>query len=210
MIDKRDVFSLGGLDLVNEVIDMYEQKDKIKVLDVGCGSGYSVNYLSQQGFDATGIDASEEIIEIGKKKYKNVNIKVMDANKIDFPNDYFDIILFECSLSIMSEPIKILSNCKKFLKKDGLILLSDFFFKKTDIEDDTYTLNYWNRVFSDLDLKVINFQDKTSQWRNYLGMVLWEYGELSGLLRGNQNSKINSNILKKETGYFLVTLGKKD
>ena len=74
MIDKRDVFSLGGLDLVNEVIDMYEQKDKIKVLDVGCGSGYSVNYLSQQGFDATGIDASEEIIEIGKKKYKNVNI----------------------------------------------------------------------------------------------------------------------------------------
>ena len=65
MIDKRDVFSLGGLDLVNEVIDMYEQKDKIKVLDVGCGSGYSVNYLSQQGFDATGIDASEEIIEIG-------------------------------------------------------------------------------------------------------------------------------------------------
>ena len=47
MIDKRDVFSLGGLDLVNEVIDMYEQKDKIKVLDVGCGSGYSVNYLSQ-------------------------------------------------------------------------------------------------------------------------------------------------------------------
>ena len=110
----------------------------------------------------------------------------------------------------MSEPIKILSNCKKFLKKDGLILLSDFFFKKTDIDDDTYTLNYWNRVFSDLDLKVINFQDKTSQWRNYLGMVLWEYGELSGLLRGNQNSKINSNILKKETGYFLVTLGKKD
>lgn len=210
MIDKRDVFSLGGLDLVNEVIDMYEQKDKIKVLDVGCGSGYSVNYLSQQGFDATGIDASEEIIEIGKKKYKNVNIKVMDANKIDFPNDYFDLILFECSLSIMSEPIKILSNCKKFLKKDGLILLSDFFFKKTDIEDDTYTLNYWNRVFSDLDLKVINFQDKTAQWRNYLGMVLWEYGELSGLLRGNQNSKINSNILKKETGYFLVTLGKKD
>lgn len=43
-----------------------------------------------------------------------------------------------------------------------------------------------------------------------LGMILWEYGDLSGLLRGNQNNKINKNILKKETGYFSVTLGKKD
>ena len=163
------------------------------------------------------IDTKKQIEDINKEvKVEEVKTTVQNQEtpvteeEQKLPNDYFDLILFECSLSIMSEPIKILSNCKKFLKKDGLILLSDFFFKKTDIEDDTYTLNYWNRVFSDLDLKVINFQDKTSQWRNYLGMVLWEYGELSGLLRGNQNSKINSNILKKETGYFLVTLGKKD
>lgn len=210
MINKRDIFSLGGLDLVNEVIDLYDQKDKIKVLDVGCGSGYSVNYLSQLGFDATGIDASEEIIEIGRKKYQNINIHVMDANNMDFPTDYFDLILFECSLSIMKEPIKILSNCKNLLKKDGLILLSDFFFKETNVDDDIYTLNYWNRIFSNLNFQVISFQDKSSDWKSYLGMILWEYGELSGLLRGNQNARINNEILKKETGYFLVTLRKKD
>lgn len=210
MINKRDVFTLGGLDIVNEVIDIYDNKEEIKVLDVGCGCGYSVNCLSEKGFDAMGIDASEEIIELGKKQYKNINIKTMDANQMDFPKEHFDLILLECSLSIMSEPIKILSDCRKLLKKDGLILLSDFFFKETNSKDDLYTLNYWNKIFSQLKFEVIKFQDKSNEWRNYLGMILWEYGDLSGLLRGNQNNKINKNILKKETGYFSVTLGKKD
>lgn len=210
MINKRDIFSLGGLNLVNEIIEMYEADEDIKVLDVGCGSGYSVNYLCEKGFDATGIDFSEEIINLGKERYKGININTMDANNLDFPENYFDLILFECSLSVMQNPEKILESCRKLLKKNGLILLSDFFFKQTNIYDETYTINYWNKLFADLNFQVINFQDKSKEWKNYLGMVLWEYGELSGLLRGNQNNKINNDIFKKETGYFLVILKKRD
>lgn len=110
----------------------------------------------------------------------------------------------------MQNPEKILESCRKLLKKNGLILLSDFFFKQTNIYDETYTINYWNKLFADLNFQVINFQDKSKEWKNYLGMVLWEYGELSGLLRGNQNNKINNDIFKKETGYFLVILKKRD
>ena len=210
MINKRDIFSLGGLNLANEIIEMYKMDENAKVLDVGCGSGYSVNYLSEKGFDVTGIDSSEEIINLGKERYKDINIKVMDANNLDFPNNYFDLILFECSLSVMKNPEEILRNCRKLLKKNGIMLLSDFFFKQTGIYDDTYTLNYWNKLFADLNFQVINFQDKSKEWKNYLGMILWEYGELSGLLRGNQNNKINNDIFKKETGYFLVILKKRD
>lgn len=210
MINKRDIFSLNGLDLVNEIIEIYKTEDQVKVLDVGCGSGYSVNYLSKKGFDATGIDFSEEIIKLGKERYKDINIKVMDANKLNFPENYFDLILFECSLSVMQNPEKILESCKKLLKENGLILLSDFFIKNTKIDENEYTLNYWNKLFLDLNFKTIIFQDKSKEWKNYLGMVLWEYGELSGLLRGNQNDKINNYIFKKETGYFLVILKKRD
>lgn len=210
MINKRDIFSLSGLDLVDEIVEIYKIEKDIKVLDVGCGTGYSVNYLCEKGFDATGIDFSEEIINLGKERYKGISIKVMDANKLDFPENYFDLILFECSLSVMQDPEKILESCKKLLKENGLILLSDFFIKQTNLDEDIYTLNYWNKVFSDLNFKTIIFQDKSKEWRNYLGMIIWEYGELSGLLRGNQNNKINNYILKKETGYFLVVLKKKD
>ncbi|MEG0050968.1 MAG: class I SAM-dependent methyltransferase [Terrisporobacter sp.] len=210
MINKRDVFSLGGLHLVSEIIDMYKLNENIKVLDVGCGSGYSVNYLTEKGFDVTGIDFSEDAIKKAKETYGDINIKVMDSHNMEFDNDFFDLILLECSLSIMKDPKLILTNCKDLLKKDGLILLSDFFFKKTSIRDDTYTLNYWNKLFGDLDYQVINFQDKSREWRNYLGMVLWEYGELSGLLRGCENNNLNQDILNKESGYFLVVLRKRE
>ena len=210
MIDKYDVSNLGGLNIVTEMMKNYKKDGNMQILDGGCGIGHSVSVLSEMGFDTIGVDSSEQIIDLGKKKYKNINLKVMDANNLDFPENHFDLILFECSLSVMKKPKDILSNCKELLRGDGLILISDFFFKQKDTDLDTYTLNYWNNLFLNSGFETILFEDKSKQWKSYLGMVLWEYGELSGLLRGNENCNINKDILKKETGYFLVILKKRD
>lgn len=210
MINKREIFTLGGLNLVDEIVEIYKTKDKIKVLDVGCGNGYTVNYLCENGFDAMGIDYCEEIINMGREEYNDINIKVMDANNLDFPEGYFNVILFECSLSIMKNPKNILIDCKRLLKEKGIILISDFFFKEIDMKDDTYSLNYWKNLFYDSNFETIVFKDKSKEWKSYLGMILWEYGDLSGLLRGSQNNKINNNILKRETGYFFIILKKRD
>lgn len=210
MIDKSDVSNLGGLNIIIELMKNYKNNDNIKMLDVGCGIGHSVNCLSDMGFDIIGIDSSEKIIEIGKGKYKNINLEVMDANNINFPGNYFDLILFECSLSVMKSPKTVLSKCKELLKEDGLILISDFFFKQEDAGLDTHTLDYWNKLFLGSGFDTVLFEDKSKEWKSYIGMVLWEYGELSGLLRGNENCNINENILKRETGYLLVILKKKD
>ena len=90
MINKRDVFTLGGLDIVNEVIDIYDNKEEIKVLDVGCGCGYSVNCLSEKGFDAMGIDASEEIID----KYDLIDNEVewIDDNDTYISSEILDVV----------------------------------------------------------------------------------------------------------------------
>ena len=207
----KDVLSLSSLDTIDEILDgLSKSKKNPKILDVGCGCGCSVNYLKEKGMDARGVDYSEEIINLGKKTYTGIDLKVMDANNLEFPHNYFDLILFECSLSVMKNTKKILSSSINILKEDGLLLISDFFLKESDLYEGVYTMDYWNKLFDDLNLEIVYFQDKSKEWRNYIGMILWEYGDLSGLLRGNQNNKINKNILKKETGYFSVTLGKKD
>jgi len=38
-----------------------------KAIELGCGTGHYVVYLSQQGFDATGVDISSAAIEIAKQ-----------------------------------------------------------------------------------------------------------------------------------------------
>lgn len=209
MIDKREDFNLGSIYNIDEIIDKYDLSKKIKILDIGCGSGNAVNYLEQKGFDVIGIDISQEIIKKGKEKYKNIDIRVMDSHSMNFEDNTFNIISLECSLSIMKDPKLVLSNCKKILKDQGVILLSDFFFKDNLSEDKTYTIEYWNKLYEDLDLQKISFQDKSKEWKNYIGKVLWEYGDLTKLLRGCENCTLGENILSKNTGYFLVTLRKK-
>ncbi len=174
MMTKREIFADSGLNLIDEINQIKNIKQDAKVLDVGCGDGYSVNCLCKKGFDATGVDYCEEVIDFGKKNYTKINIKVMDANNLEFPSDYFDLILFECSLSIMKDHKKILNDCKRFLKKYGVILLNDFFIQKPDEDSEVYSLSYWNELFESLDFKIIKFIDKSKEWRNYLGMMLWE------------------------------------
>ena len=206
----KDVLSLSSLDTIDEILDgLSKSKKNPKILDVGCGCGCSVNYLKEKGMDARGVDYSEEIINLGKKTYTGIDLKVMDANNLEFPHNYFDLILFECSLSVMENTKKILSSSINILKEDGLLLISDFFLKESDLYEGVYTMDYWNKLFDDLNLEIAHFQDKSKEWRNYIGMILWEYGDLSVLLRGNQNKCLNKNIFKKETGYFLAILKKR-
>lgn len=206
----KDVLSLSSLDTIDEILDRISQSKKNpKILDVGCGCGCSVNYLKEKGMDARGVDYSEEIINLGKKTYTGIDLKVMDANNLEFPHNYFDLILFECSLSVMENTKKILSSSINILKEDGLLLISDFFLKESDLYEGVYTMDYWNKLFDDLNLEIAHFQDKSKEWRNYIGMILWEYGDLSVLLRGNQNKSLNKNIFKKGTGYFLAILKKR-
>lgn len=206
----KDVLSLSSLDTIDEILDgLSKSKKNPKILDVGCGCGCSVNYLKEKGMDARGVDYSEEIINLGKKTYTGIDLKVMDANNLEFPHNYFDLILFECSLSVMENTKKILSSSINILKEDGLLLISDFFLKESDLYEGVYTMDYWNKLFDDLNLEIVYFQDKSKEWRNYIGMILWEYGDLSVLLRGNQNKSLNKNIFKKGTGYFLAILKKR-
>lgn len=66
-----------------------------KVLDLACGSGIFLTMLKLKGFDTTGLDLSETIIEIAKEKAKinrlDINFLVEDMTKFNL-NEKFDCI----------------------------------------------------------------------------------------------------------------------
>ena len=62
--------------------------DSGKVIDIGCGTGYSTKTLADAGFDVVGIDPNEEMVE--KANERKLDCRVGSFDKIPFPDRSFD------------------------------------------------------------------------------------------------------------------------
>lgn len=93
-----------------------------KILDVGCGSGYGSYKLDQVGYDVTGVDISEEMIHLAKKKRQGTNMtfSVADVNDLPFESDSFDALMSINVLEWTKVPAVALAELSRVLKKDGL------------------------------------------------------------------------------------------
>lgn len=100
-----------------------------KALDIGCGTGDNLIWLSQNNFDATGIDTSEIAIKNAREKASKANVKctfiVIDflTNKIEglpfgFAFDRGCLHLFNSD----EERKRFAENVAAHLEKDGLWL----------------------------------------------------------------------------------------
>jgi ubiquinone/menaquinone biosynthesis C-methylase UbiE len=64
-----------------------------KVLEVGCGTGNYIIYIeSIVGCQCWGIDVSKEMLEKAKERSKKVNFLIGRAEKLEFPEDFFDLV----------------------------------------------------------------------------------------------------------------------
>jgi len=78
--------------------DRYEVKRKVeRVLDLGCGNGRHAIYFARQGFQASGIDVSQQAIEWAKTWSKreglDTDFRVGDMEALPYANDTFDVVV---------------------------------------------------------------------------------------------------------------------
>ncbi|WP_414837568.1 class I SAM-dependent methyltransferase [Candidatus Nanosalina sp. VS9-1] len=100
-----------------------EKAQNGKVLDAGCGPGRDSQLLSDKGFDVTGVDLSEEMIEIAEKK--SGDFHVMDVRDLDFDDASFDAVLVNQLLVFFKgeERRKAFSELSRVLKSGGTLFL---------------------------------------------------------------------------------------
>ena len=91
-----------------------------KVLDVGCGYGLYVDYLSRAGFDATGLDFVEEFIKEASLK-RGTFIKGR-ADKLPFRSNEFDSTLLFDVLE-HGDDKKILKEAKRITRERILLIV---------------------------------------------------------------------------------------
>ena len=71
-------------------LDMFTLK-KGRVLDIGCGPAVYTDRLLASGHEVYGVDVSEKMITLAESKgFKNAHFFVGTAEKLDFPDRFFD------------------------------------------------------------------------------------------------------------------------
>lgn len=117
---------------VQEHFDRYEfakkylKRDFI-VLDAACGTGYGSDILSGVVEKVTGLEISGHALNWAKSHYQKNNIEFKQANlnnPIDLQSDYFDAIISFETLEHVENQKNMLSEFKRILKPEGLLIIS--------------------------------------------------------------------------------------
>lgn len=130
-----------------EEINLFEYINNKKVLDLGCASGQSLEYLYKKGAsEVWGIDISEEQIKKAKERLpqfkENLYISPMES-EVEIPNNYFDYIISIFSIGYTSDLLKTFSNAYKYLNDSGELIVSwtHPFYNCLDIIDNKVIVN---------------------------------------------------------------------
>jgi SAM-dependent methyltransferase len=62
------------------------------VLDVGCGAGAFLRLVAERGARASGVDASEALIELARERVPDADLRVGDMETLPYDDDTFDLV----------------------------------------------------------------------------------------------------------------------
>ena len=107
-----------------------EDREHTKILDIGTGAGFFSIMLAQNGYrHVTGIDLTPEMIEQARMLSRNMETSpsfcVMDAEKLNFPSESFDVIITRNLTWTLPHPDLAYREWFRVLKKGGVLLNFD-------------------------------------------------------------------------------------
>ena len=102
-----------------------------RVLDVGVGTGSSLQYYPRHG-RIIGIDLSAGMLREARKKIRELGMDhatvfQADAMKLPFADDSFDHLFISHVISVVSDPYRLIRECQRVLKPGARIVMVNHF-----------------------------------------------------------------------------------
>ena len=96
-----------------------ELDERGSLLEVGCGTGVFMEELRRHGFKVVGLDISEPMIEVARRK--GLTVVLGDGSRLPFKDHSFDYVLFITSLEFMRDPESALAEARRVAKRKVLL-----------------------------------------------------------------------------------------
>ena len=125
----EEFHSVQGQYWFDEISRNLTVREGMKVLDVGCGTGFFEAVLGSRGACVTGIDITPDMVEEGKQLLERHGVRaellVMDAENPDFPEETFDLVISRNVTWTLPDPVHAYREWHRVLKKGGILLNFD-------------------------------------------------------------------------------------
>lgn len=102
-----------------------------RVLEVGIGTGINVS-LYPRTCHVTGIDLSAKMLEkaherVAKEGLTNVELLEMDATKLKFDDNSFDVVYAPYVISVVPDPVAVVREMSRVCRPGGKIIILNHF-----------------------------------------------------------------------------------
>lgn len=116
---------------LERVIEDLEIPPGAKVLEVGAGTGTSFPAYPTH-CDVTGIDLAPDMLARARQKieengWHHLRVMEMNALELDFPDNTFDYVMAFHVVTVVPDPIRMISEAKRVCKPGGKIVIVNHF-----------------------------------------------------------------------------------
>ena len=135
-----------------EAIERMGIKSGDRILEVGVGTGINTS-LYPPKCHVTGIDLSSSMLEkarerVAREGLRNVRLIEMDASRLTFADDSFDIVYAPYVISVVPDPVQVVREMRRVCRPGGRIIVLNHFRSANPI------LSYIERVISPLTVHI--------------------------------------------------------
>jgi len=99
-------------------------KGNERILDIGCGEGYQMSYIVEQGTQVIGLDLSVERLKQAKNRVRNADLVCASSERLPFKSQIFDKVMCLELLEHLNEPRKTILETESVLKERGTLVVS--------------------------------------------------------------------------------------
>jgi len=93
------------------------------LLDIGCGSGLFIKMVCAKGAAANGIDLSNELLAIARKRNPGATLLNQDMDYLPFPDNSFDYVTGFNSIQYATDVVHVLKEIKRVLKDNATLAI---------------------------------------------------------------------------------------
>ncbi len=184
---------------IREITEAFPAGKNLKILDVGCGTGYFTILLTGLGHQVTGIDLTLDMIAKGKilaeEEHAACELRVMDAEQLEFEDESFDAVVSRNLTWTLPHPEKAYKEWLRVLKKDGILLNFDADYGLEDSTDTSKLPKQHAHYMLGSSMLQENNEIKKELDISYHRRPYWDIYVLSGL--GVEKFQLDMGVSKR-------------